>query len=252
MTLVSNTLEIGESKDYSPKLLMGYDHFWYANLENPIDDAGFSNFRLGIIEVGETVPAQIINITKDVISGSDYRFYATITPDFGLKKNTCYRLVIYDISDDSLIYTQPGTIQFITVEDLDSYALLEFRHSSNLDNYNYQAGFFAGKYNSIFLDMNQTGDGFEYVDKSYRELSTGKLRTQKKQRHKTITLESYLFDEKSNDFLASLSMHDDIKINSEPVTIKQGHEHSNNRDFNLNFGTVSFYINKYSTINYSA
>ena len=241
-----NRIQQIDKQTYQPTYMKELDHFIYFALDETIDDADFGDWLIGLFRHGDIAPIQTWALTKDIISGIDYRFYTTINIDASIGEKDCYQLVVYNSVTSAIKYVPFNGINIIEQQNVTNYAYLQWRNSTNLDNYNYET---LSEYNSVFLDMNLIDQDFEYTNKGYREQSTGKFRLQKNQRHKAYTFETYLFDEQANDTMGSISLHDDILINGEAVTVKTGHEQTSQRDLNINKGSIVFYVDKYSTIN---
>jgi hypothetical protein len=233
---------------YLPSYLAGFTHFIYINLSDLLTTGIGDTFTVGLFNK-KGVEVQVVgNASKDTIitvSTSPYfRLYFNFTPDLTIRGE--HFLGIYK-SDNTAVY-QSNLFDVIGIESVEDYVYCQYRNSSNRDGFNYVD---FTEYQTVFLDINQINDQFEYDKKGYTEESTGLYRGQRTLTKKAITLETHLFDEGARDAMASLSDHDDILINQVSVTAKEGHQASVNRDFDLANGIITFYVNDYSTVNYN-
>lgn len=236
-------LNIQIDHKYLPVYARNMVFFYYHNSDDLLTNTDFDDWQVALYNHAGFV-ADLVQPTKDIISGSGFRFYF----EFEITQSVTgvYFFGIYNkVTNVAIMQGSPFLI--IEQSDIPDHTFFRYRHSVNRDNYNYEL---LAQYNSVFLHVDQIGDGnFEYDKKGYRELSTGRFRNKRSQTHKRIDLETYLFDAGANDSMGSLSDHDTILINEEAVTVKEGHEHENNRDFDLSKGSFSFYIDKFSNIN---
>lgn len=235
------------SKKFSPALLRGFDHFIYFNLDEPIEDADFSDWQIDLIDSsGTVVDASIGTLSKDIISGTSYRFYTTVNISASVPKGI-YDVVVFNSSTNALKY-QMDCVKVITDNDLDEYALFAYRNSTNLYNFNYEG---ILKYNTVFLPVNVIEHQIETNRKQYREQSTQKVRNQKSTADKVITVETYFFDERAHDMFGVLAQHDDIRINDNRVTVKEDYKVETIQRSTVSKGTIQFILQDYSTINYN-
>jgi hypothetical protein len=238
---------IQEEHLFAMSYLQGYDHWLYFNLDDPIEDSDFANWEIRVYDLDGNLRQTIGALTKDIISGSAYRFYCTFTPD-GTYTGLHY-LAIYNTSTGEVKYSfQDSPFSVIALSEVEQYVWLKFRNSSDLDNFNYED--FPSNYQEVFLPMNAVSYDYEYEIKSYTSVSSKKRRDQKTGRHKIVTINTELFNEQANDMMSSVTIHDEIYINGERVKISQGFKPNVNRDMNVSQGEIKFYIEKYSTINY--
>lgn len=241
---IPNNFEQEDFK-YLPSYLRTFSHFKYFNTDEPFTDLDFDDWVLGLFKpsLGGT-PVEVLDVLqKDDLGGGEFRVYGSI--EITASVTGSHYFAIYNSVTEEVKY-QTNMINIIGVDEVEDYTLVEYRHSNDLDFINYDA---FSEYQSVFLHMDLIEDQFEHTNKGYRERSTGEYRHQKNQRHKRVVLETYLFDEAANDAMGSLSLHDDILLNKEAHTVKEAHEHDNNKDFQLSNGRIVFYVNRFSTIN---
>ena len=233
------------NKVMNPAYLKGYPHFMYANLDETIIDSDFNEWVLSLFDNnGVEVAPSIGTIVKDIITGSEYRFYSQFTIPENVN-NGIYQLVVYNSSSSELKYVS-NCVQVISSDQVESYALLFFRNSTNTYNFNYEA---VSDYNTIFLPWNVIEQQPEIEIKQYFEQSTGKTRNQKKRSTKVVTIEAFFFDDEANDMMAAISGHDDLLINGTEYVVKTGYKIETNKLNSLQKGTIEFYDQEYNQVN---
>lgn len=231
-----------------PAYLQGFTHFFYANLDSPINDSSFANWRLSIFDrFGNESASDIGTLMQDLDSGLNYRFSANFVIPNTVNATDGYQLVVYDTTNNSVQYVS-NCIRVISNSDIENYTLLFFRNSVNTHNFNYE-GF--SEYNSVFLELNVVEQQPEIILDQYREVSTGVIRNQKTQTAKVVTLEAFFFDDEANDMMGVLSIHDDIEINGKTMTVKTAYEVDTNVINSIQKGTIELYDQSFSTINLS-
>lgn len=228
-----------------PAFLRGYEHFFYFNLDETITDSGFENWEISLYGSGGLIADDIGVLQKDIITGSEYRFYANFTIPISVNTSGDYYLVIYNSATSTPIY-QSKCIQVIGDNQVEKFVLLFYRNSTNLFNFNYET---ISNYNTVFLPMNVIDQQPEIEVKGYREASTGQWRNQKSQTNKVLSLEGYFFDECANDMMLALSVHDDILVNGKVVKVKTAYKVERNIKNSRNKGVIELYDQEYSTVN---
>lgn len=232
-------------KEYYPAFLKDFQHFFYANLDDTIDDADFDDWVLDIYDrYGNQIQADVAPLEKDVISGSDFRFYASFTID-PLVPNGVYFFVVYNDQTDELKY-QSNCFRVISLDIIDQYVYLQYRNSGNIYDFNYET---VNQYNSVFIDASVIEQQPEAELKQYQEQATGKMRLLKSQVRKQVNLETQFFDDEANDAMLSISVHDDILLNESPFEVKTPFQIGTNKFNALQKGTIELYDQDYSTVN---
>lgn len=231
-----------------PAYLKNFAHFFYANLDNPISDGDFANWRLSLFDLhGNEIAQDIGTLTQDLVGGGNFNFYAYFT----IPSNTVngiYELVIYNTVTNDVKYIS-DCVEVISLAEVENYVFLFYRNSTNLFNYNYQA---ISDYNTIFLPMDLVEQQPEIELQQYFEQTSGRRRNQRVITSKVLILESYYFDDEANDMMLALSAHDDIRLNNRVVDVKTTFEIITNRDNSVQRGTIEFYDEEFSTINLSS
>jgi len=240
-----NNQYLRNQSTFYPCLLKNQAHLIHINLDSLISDADFANWRIDLYDnSGIEIDTALGTLNKCSIDGSDYRFYVSATIDSGVS-NGIYQMVILNTVTGDLKY-QSNCIRIISTAEISNYSYLEYRNSTDTFNYDYAN---VSGYNNLFLEMNVIDQQPESEKKSYRERSTGKLRNQKNQTSKVLTLETYFFDEDAHNMMLALVNHDNIKINGVEIEIDSDYQIDRNKMSKQNKGTVSIYDQRFSTIN---
>lgn len=113
----------------------------YFNIETLETNANFSSWQLNLYfapnatDIGARAYTNIFTLTKDIISGSDYRFYIdTQLVPFDVEPG-CYRMAVLDTVGNEILY-----ITNIVEVRSSSTGLLRcrYRNDFNIMNYNYE------------------------------------------------------------------------------------------------------------------
>jgi hypothetical protein len=233
-----------EDFKYLPAYLRGFDHYFYANFDEPLTDTDTDDWVLGLYSCSVEGEVQSFDeLEYDDLGGGEFRFRKTFCIDEALS-GVHYFVVYNAITED--VKFQSNSFLVIAKEDIEQYTLVAYRNSTDFDDNNYTD---YSDYQSIFLHINQIGDEWLTEKDEYTAASTGKIRTRQITRQKKITLETYLFDGLADDAMASLSGHDDILINKEQMTVAEEHQSEDDKTFVLHKGAISFFIDKYASRN---
>jgi hypothetical protein len=218
----------------------------YANLDDPINDADFTDWRIRLYDqFGVNSGFADITPTKDEVDGTDYNWYFSFTPS-GVTANRKYRFVIY-LNAGTTIKFVSNWFQVVPAADEDKYCYLSYRHSNNIWNFNYEGlGSFR---NRIFADLNDIETQPEIELNNYPELTTGIVRQEKTYSKEVLTLEANYFDDPAHRAMLALSGHNDIQINTNQVSVKEPYAQIANRAMAIRKGTIQFYNQAVSQIN---
>lgn len=237
-------LFIQENLSFLPAFLRGLEHFHYANIDEPINDSDFANWKVGLFDSQGNNVQDLGAPTKDIISGDLYRFYFSFTINTSIYG--CHYLVVYNQIDETVKY-QSNVFNVITPEQVHEYVYIQYRNSTDLDNFGYSN---VANYNSFFLDINQVEWDYEYNLKQATAQTSNERRLQMSVKNKIIKLETYLFDEEAMDAMASVSEHDTVLINGISVSIRSGFSPNVQRDMNVHKGIIEFYVDDFGSVNY--
>lgn len=225
--------------------LKDFEHFLYVNLDTPVSDSNFSDWRLDLYDqYGNQTVTNIGTLVKNVVLGSTFNFYTTLTIPSGTA-NGLYYLVVIDSTDNTLIY-QSKAIKVISTAELTDYAYVLYKNSISIFNQNYTA---LTNYNNVFLELNMIDRQPEIELTQYTEASTGKVRSQIGTSQSIVIFEAYFFDDDMNNGMHALSMMDDIVINGKAMTVKTPYTIEVNKINSIQKGTIELYDQEFGTIN---
>ena len=88
------------SRDYIPALLRGLEHFIYFNSDDPLTDADFDDWTMGLF-IGSNEVFNIGAPVKDDLGSGEFRVYKSFTIPPTVSTNT-YRIVIYNSVDNKV------------------------------------------------------------------------------------------------------------------------------------------------------
>ena len=123
---------------------------FYANLDTLETSSTFSSWHLHllnedfIIEVGD-----IGTLTKDIISGSSYRFYSSFVVPINLTAGACYYLAVVDATDSTVKYLSNKLIASNSIKS--NMKLIRYRNDKNILNFNYES--LSTLYNQFVIEL---------------------------------------------------------------------------------------------------
>ncbi len=203
--------------------------------------------RIAIMRGYDIVRDNFLIVNEVGVNDQDKNYYFSYTPNELFLSEACnYRFILYDENTNDVLLIS-NYFEFSKEGHQEETIYLEYRHSSNRDNYVYSE--LPNFKNKVRIHLNEVDSNGEYEIKEYFEQTTENIRIQKNRSKKVLKLESFFFDEYAHDAMRSLSVHDDIQINGKEVKIKKGYDTSKNRKNSLNIGTVEFYDQAFSKIN---
>lgn len=220
---------------------------FFINNGTPTTYVDFDDLILSVFDVeGTEVQSDVHSLSKVDLGGGEYRIYAEDIALTGLGNNKTYRFVIYDSSNDAVLYIL-NWFEFVPDNQSGDYVYLSYRNSSNIFNFNYEE--LPDYRNKIFVDLNVIDNEPEYDLTNYAEASTGFVRNQKSQLKDSYTLEAYFFDKVAHGGMKGLSMHDDIEVNFRPYQVKEGYEIDTNIRNGQSKGSIQLYDQNANEIN---
>lgn len=228
-----------------PAYLKGYEHFFYCNLDELIEDADFDNWVMALYDQqGNEIIQSVGALEKDSVTLSGFRFYTAFTLPSSVPRGTYY-FVIYNTVTSAVKY-QSNCVKVIDESEIEKYVLLFYRNSTDLFNYGYND---INNYNTVFLPMNIVNQEPDVIESVYTERTTGERRKQKTQVSKVLSLEAYYFDDEANDMMIALASHDDIKINGIKVEPKGSYKIEYDKNNAVKRGVLEVYDQRFSKIN---
>jgi hypothetical protein len=197
---MSNFNQYSDVSNPAVVLYPGDTFTFYANLDELETDTDFSNWHLDLLRDDFTVAVQDIGtLTKDIITGTSYRFYSSFTVPESL--TGCYYLVVIDEFYNTVKYIS-SKLSSTTSEDY-TY-VVRFRNSKNILNYNYQT--LTTYYNRFRVRMNKSQPEQKVTSKGY-DLVNGSFNPVRYVKGKTYSVTTLWFDEGDHDAFGSALIH---------------------------------------------
>ncbi len=225
--------------------LRDFEHFFYANLDSTITDTDFDDWQMDLYNAQGLVEADVAPLIKDIITGSEFRFYSEFTIPLTVDIGTGYYFVIFNnLTDDIKFVT--NCFRVIGDDEIIEYVLLNYRNSTNMFNYNYET---LTQSNNLFMRANLIDAQPETELRQYKSAATGDRRNVKSQTDRVITLETYFFDDETNKVMVILGVHDEITLNAGSFTVKSAHSVESNKFNSVQKGTMEFFDDTISEIN---
>lgn len=165
---MSNFAQYDDVENIIVSLIADEDFAFYANLDELEDDSNFANWRLDLLFDDFNVAVTNIGfLLKDIISGSDYRFYSEFVVPSGLTTG-CYYLAILDETDEVKYIS--NKLNYSTI--LDYSFFIKYRNNKNILNYNYEG---LTAFNNRFRiklvkrqpQQDTTSIGYDLIDGSF-------------------------------------------------------------------------------------
>lgn len=179
---------------------------YYFNTATLITDASFATWKVALLNSNNDIAYDnITTLTKDIITGSSYRWYFTwVVPDLAYG---CYRFVVYDSATNNVKYISESYIQ-ITNQSTDT-SIIKYRNAVNIQSYNYET--LTTWYNQHRLWLIKRAPQRQKESIGYN-LTEGTF-----ERVRTVVTKSYEFvteflDENASDAFDVATIHSDLKI----------------------------------------
>ena len=193
---------------YKRKYVIGASYAFYNNSDDLEDNANFASWRVDLVH-SDTFIAVIQGLftpVKDIISGSDYRWYVN-TFTFPEVADGCYKYVIIDTADsDAVLYISR---EFDVVSSSEGLMYVKFRNAANILNYNYTV--LTSFYNIIHVEMKNRKPLRPVVTEGYG-LANGSFKRVRSILTKTYEFVTGWFDEAEHDSTQSMLIHSDLQI----------------------------------------
>jgi hypothetical protein len=197
---------------YKHKYVIGETYAFYNNSNELEDNVEFNYWSFNIVHSDTfiTVYEDVTVLTKDIISGTDYRWYAE---DFSFPNidTGCYRFVIIDTVQNNVLYISN---EFEVVDESTDLMYVKYRNAVNMLNYNYEGlPTFENKFHvEVFNRKPQnklTTQGYDLSSGSFKRIRT--IRT------KDIELITGWFDENEHEATNSMIIHSDFYLGLDGV-----------------------------------
>ena len=183
------------------------EYTFYSNLDTLENNANFDSWECSLYHADSFVKCveNIVNLTKDTISASGYKFYGTfITPNI---PNGCYYLIITDTVDSDNVLYLSNKLEVVS-STTDTY-LIRYRNNQNILNFNYaNLTSFKNKFRVPFIKRQPlntlTTEGYDLINGNYKRVRT--------ERVKTLELVTDYLDEDGHDAFQTALFHSDIEV----------------------------------------
>jgi hypothetical protein len=193
--------------EYKHKYVTGSTYAFYNNSDELDDSANFSSWSLDLLHSDSytTAIADIAPLTKDIISGSDYRWYAD---DFVFPQvdTGCYVLAVIDTADSNEVVYLSDPID--VVNNAGGLKYVSFRNGKNILNYNYEV--LTSFRNKFHVETLIRKPLMPVVSEGY-DLSNGSFYRVRTILTKTYEFVTGWFDENEHDATQAMTIHNDIK-----------------------------------------
>lgn len=192
---------------YKHKFVIGSEYAFYNNSDDLEDDANFNYWVFSLVhsDTFEVLIEDVATLSKDIISGTDYRWYIE-SFDFPGVDPGCYRFIIEDTISENIFYISDI---FEAVSSDEGLLYSRYRNGKNILNYNYEG--LPSFYNLFHVEMfkrkpsrPETTEGYTLVSGSF-------------QRVRTVLTKAYefvtgWFDESEHDASHAMTIHSDLNI----------------------------------------
>jgi len=182
----------GIPDNYVVTLFEGETFSFYANLDTLETNGNFNSWRLDFVDADTFITQYygVGTLQDDIISGYSYRFYLDNYTVPSTIENGCYRMVIIDTTDNSVLYISNVFKVSDTIAPYSSR--IQYRNAINILNFNYETISFTNEmridikkrapnypvnrigYQLISGSFNPVrsvqGTTYEFVTENYREL----------------------------------------------------------------------------------
>ena len=112
-------------------------------------------------------------LTKDIISGSSYRFYSSFVVPINLTAGACYYLAVVDATDSTVKYLSNKLIASNSIKS--NMKLIRYRNDKNILNFNYES--LSTLYNQFVIELAviqsqypTTRIGYDLVSGAFKEV----------------------------------------------------------------------------------
>ena len=121
---------------YKHKYVVGETYAFYNNSEDLETNVNFNYWTFDLVHSDSFIPVfdDVAVLAKDIISGTDYRWYADEFV-FPTVDNGCYRFIIQDTVQNQVLYVS-NIIEVVSNDD--GLTLVQWRNEKNILNYNYE------------------------------------------------------------------------------------------------------------------
>lgn len=227
---------------YKHKFVKGSSYSFYNNSNELESDANFPFWELNLVHSDTFIEAydNVTTLSKDIISGSDYRWYVEEFT-FPNVDTGCYRFIIKDTNasiKNKVLYISDE----IEVTNSDKGLLLvNYRNAVNIMNYNYEGlPEFSNKFHVEAIRRKPTRpestEGYTLVNGDFL-----RVRTSLRKSYEFVT---GWFDEQEHDATHAMAIHSNLNISYNgvfnPMTKPKDSDYETPWEENYEFIQASF------------
>lgn len=182
---------------------------FYANLNELEDNANFSSWNVSLYHADSLVKEydSILTLTKDIISGTDYRFYSTF--EMPTVANGCYYIIITDTVTNNVLYISN---KLEVVSNITDTTFIRYRNDQNILNFNYEGlTTFRNKFRVPIIrrqPLNSlSSEGYDLINGNFKRVRT--------ERVKSLEVVTGFYDDQAHDALQTSLFHSTFEIQHE-------------------------------------
>jgi hypothetical protein len=192
---------------YKHKFVVGENYAFYNNADDLETNANFTYWGFDLVhsDTFTSVYDDVTTLSKDIISGSDYRWYAD-SFEFPSVPTGCYRFIILDTTDNSVLYISN---EIEVTDSTDGLVYCKYRNAKNKENYNYET--LTDFYNLFHVELKRRKPLNPKVTQGY-DLSTGSFKRVRTTKTKTYEFVTGWFDEDEHDAMQDMVDHSDLQL----------------------------------------
>lgn len=193
---------------YEHRFLAGYTYSFYANLTTLETSSTFNYWRVDILHGDSFTQAalDVCTLSKDIISGTDYRFYCT---DFEVPSLPagCYRIAVIDTSNNDAVLYLSNEIKIVT--SATGLLAFKYRNAKNIMNYNYTG--LPTFYNIFHIELTRRKPLNPKATSGY-DLASGSFFRVRTVRGKSYEYVTGWFDEPEHAAVDAMLIHSDLNV----------------------------------------
>lgn len=193
---------------YKHKYVPGENYAFYNNSDDLEDNVNFNYWAFDLVHSDTFLPVyqDVTILEKDIISGTDYRWYAD-SFEFPSVPSGCYRFVILDLADSEKVLYISDEIEVL--DSTEGLVYCKFRNDKNISNYNYET--LTSFYNLFHVELLRRKPLKPQITQGY-DLSGGSFKRVRTTVTKTYEFVTGWFDEVEHDAMQDMIIHNDLNL----------------------------------------
>ena len=192
---------------YKHKYVPGTTYSFYNNSDDLEDNTNFNYWSFNLVHSDTFIPVieDLVTLKKDIISGSDYRFYSDDF-EFPVVEAGCYLFVIEDKAAGVVIYISD---EIEVVDSADGLLFVSFRNDANIQNYNYTG--LPSYRNVTHVELFNRKPARPGITEGY-PVSSGSFKRVRTTLTKSFEFVTGWFDELEHDAMQVMIIHNDLLL----------------------------------------